>query len=725
MSNARERIGGHGSLIGSALLALVTVGCGQDGEADETLEVSSALIAATWAQQGPAPILNGQQSVLPVNARNPAAGAVEALVTQPGNANVIYVATVNGGVWKTTNALAATPIWTPLTDFQASLSMGAIALDPGNANNVVAGTGRWSSFGNDGNTQGLIYVSRNAGASFTQTTASPFGDQKIGGIAIRGNTLLVTTPDPAGLARSTNSGASWTQISGGAGTGLPSGGIFDLAEDGGNASRFYATVDGVGIFRSTNQGATWVNVSQNNASVDSAMRGANAFARVSVSRNDGRLYVAVMDNATGIVNFVAWSGNQGTNWNVMNPPNVGGNAIPFGMFAMAADPVNSSFVYVGVVNDWVRGDSGTQVWTPIAFNGTPNFTNPHPDSRDIAFDANLDMILATDGGVFRRPRPREATGDWFSLAGNLGDAEVHNAAFDGRSQAVLAGTQDNGAVFQLVSGALAGENVTFGDGGDVDVDAISTPGFSFRYTSSQNLINFRRRQYDAANNFISEVFPALALPGGGSIFSDRFVTPVEVNNANGRRLVIALNDTIYESLDQGDHVTPLGGAPGAFDMAYGHPNNAEVLWAVNGAVWVRTTAGAALAQTSSPFPDFAVDVILDTSDFRRAYVASPGQVFLTPNTGASWTNITGNLQSLNPGSLRTITFIRGNTRTLVVVGATNGMFATTTAQLGNWQAVGTTLPHAPVLDSQFNATRNQLVVGTLGRGVWTAAGLAQ
>ena len=539
MTNARERVGGHVLWTGSALLALLTVGCSQGDPADEVFQVSSELIAATWAPQGPGPILNGQENVLPVSARNPAAGAVESVVTQPGNANIIYVATVNGGVWKTSNALAATPTWTPLTDFQPSLSMGAMALDPGNVNTVVAGTGRWGSFGNDGNTQGLIYLSRNAGASFTQTTASPFGDQKIGGIAIRGNTILVTTPDPAGMARSTDSGAHWTQISGGAGSGLPSGGIFDLAEDGGNASRLYATVDSVGIFRSTDQGATWVNISQNNASVDSALRGGNAFARVSVSRNDGRLYMAVMDNSTGIVNFVAWSGNQGSNWNVMAPPNVSGNAIPFGMFAMAADPVNSSFVYVAVVGDWVRGDSGTQVWSTIAGSGTPTFTTPHADSRDIAFDANLDMILGEDGGVFKRPRPREATGDWFSLAGNLGDAEVHNVAYDGTSRAVLAGTQDNGAVFQLVPGQLAGENVTFGDGGDVDVDTTSTPGFSFRYTSSQFLFGFRRREYDSNNNFISEAFPALALPGGGSLTSPFFVTPVEVNNVNGRRLVIA------------------------------------------------------------------------------------------------------------------------------------------------------------------------------------------
>jgi hypothetical protein len=707
------------------MLALLAVGCGENSATDPLFEMTSAVVSPTWIQQGPAPILNGQEIVLPASAGNPAAGAVAAVVTQPGNPNVIYVATVNGGVWKTTNALAATPTWTPLTDFQPSLSMGAIAIDAGNVNNVVAGTGRWGSFGNDGNAQGLIYVSRNAGTTFRQTTASPFGDQKIGGIAVRNTTILVTTPDPAGMARSTNLGATWTQISGGAGTGLPAGGIFDLAEDGSNASRFYATVDGVGVFRSTNTGATWVNVSQNNAAVDSAMRGANAFARVSVSRNDGRLFVAIMDNATGIVNFVAWSGDQGTSWNLMAPPNVVGNAIPFGMFAMAADPVNSSFVYVAVVADAVRGDVGTQQWQTIVGSGTPNITFPHADGRDIAFDANLDMIVGEDGGVFKRPRPREATGDWFSLAGNLGSAEVHNVAYDSVSGAVLGGTQDNGAVFQLVPNQLAGENVTFGDGGDVAVDTTSTPGFSFRYASNQFLANFRRREYDANNTFISEVFPALALPDGSTISSDLFVTPVEVNNANGLRLVIALSDTVYESLDQGEHVTPVGGAPGAFDMVYGHPDSADVIWAVNGAVWVRLDASGQLVQTSSPFPDFALDVILDTTDFHNAYVMAPGQVFHTTDTGTTWTNVTGNLQSFNPGRLRTITFIHGKTRNLVVVGASNGVFATTTAQLGTWHTIGTNLPHAPVMDSQFSATRNQLAVGTLGRGIWTASGLAQ
>ena len=45
-------------------------------------------------------------------------GAIRAVVAHPTSANTVYVGSVNGGVWRTTNATAAKPAWTPLTDTQ-------------------------------------------------------------------------------------------------------------------------------------------------------------------------------------------------------------------------------------------------------------------------------------------------------------------------------------------------------------------------------------------------------------------------------------------------------------------------------------------------------------------------------------------------------------------------------------------------------------------------------
>ena len=61
--------------------------------------------------------------------------AVQALVVDPTNTNVVYAGTVNGGVWKTTNANAANPNWVPLTDQKLpALSIQSIAISPVNPN---------------------------------------------------------------------------------------------------------------------------------------------------------------------------------------------------------------------------------------------------------------------------------------------------------------------------------------------------------------------------------------------------------------------------------------------------------------------------------------------------------------------------------------------------------------------------------------------------------------
>src|SRR5262249_54814143 len=82
-----------------------------------------------WLEEGPAPEQNGQ--VLGMGGQNnPTDGAVEALAPHPTDPNTLFAATVAGGVWRTTNALASSPTWFPLTDQFSSTACGAIAFDP-------------------------------------------------------------------------------------------------------------------------------------------------------------------------------------------------------------------------------------------------------------------------------------------------------------------------------------------------------------------------------------------------------------------------------------------------------------------------------------------------------------------------------------------------------------------------------------------------------------------
>src|SRR2546430_17361731 len=112
-----------------------------------------------WTAIGPAP-LNSLGPTENVSGRN------TGIAAHPTDANIIYVAPAGGGVWKTTSGGTN---WSPLTDIQSTLSIGAMAIARSNPLVVYAGTGeaynsRHSNFGPG------ILVSTDAGATFTLNT---------------------------------------------------------------------------------------------------------------------------------------------------------------------------------------------------------------------------------------------------------------------------------------------------------------------------------------------------------------------------------------------------------------------------------------------------------------------------------------------------------------------------------------------------------------------------
>ncbi len=94
--------------------------------------------SATWTPLGPVPLASdatgtGFQDYGQVSGR---ATAVAIDPADPSG-NTVYIGGAQGGVWKSTNAVngvANNVTWTPLTDSQATLSVGAIAIQPGNTN---------------------------------------------------------------------------------------------------------------------------------------------------------------------------------------------------------------------------------------------------------------------------------------------------------------------------------------------------------------------------------------------------------------------------------------------------------------------------------------------------------------------------------------------------------------------------------------------------------------
>ena len=711
--------------------------------------------AQQWIPQGPAPNTQGQVQNI---AAGEVTGALNAVAVHPTDSNIVYVAAVNGGIWKTTNAMDPNPAWQRQTDSQLTLTMGAIEFDPTDATNqtLLAGMGASSSFGDSGGLFGLLRTT-NGGATWTPINPGGFfNNANIFGVAPRGNTMVIASTN-RGVLRTTNGGANWVTISGATGSGLPLGAAFDLARDPTNPARLFTNAGVNGIFRSVDTGATWTAVS--NAAMNTMMAGGLGNVHIAVGRNNN-VYVAIV--VGGSLGGVFRSGDGGTTWTAMDLPALPeGGLHPGGQgtlhLSLAADPTNHNLVYIGGdrqgrlgpnwpnsigATDWTgilfRGDASRPAGTQFvhlthsnvlgpAGGGTANGSAPHADSRDMEVAPNGVLIEVDDGGIYRRTNPQNNTGAWFSMNGNmLQPTEFHSVAWDARSDVVIGGAQDTGTPEHITSGNPRFRSVSTSDGDVVAVDDLTTPGLSTRYSASFNLFMFRRRVYNAANVFISQVLPALTPLGGAPAVNPQFYTPLMTNRVTPTRLVLGAVNGVYESFDQGDTVrrlTPVVVAnSNSHTIAYGAAGNPDVLYVgANNQVFVRTVAPPAAMVASATYPGgFVLGIAVNPNVAAEAYVVDATRVFRTTDSGATWTNLTGNLMTLNPGRIRSVAFSTATADGAVVVGADRGVFiARGCSAFSAWQRLGTGLPNAPVFQLEYDAPDRILLAGTLGRGAWT------
>src|SRR5579863_6317949 len=100
------------------------------------LALASVLVALPVAAQTVSPqLFNSMQWRLIGPFR---AGRAVAVSGVPGDGATFYFGSVDGGVWKTTDAGT---IWKPIFDKQPVASIGALAVSASNPNVIYAGTG--------------------------------------------------------------------------------------------------------------------------------------------------------------------------------------------------------------------------------------------------------------------------------------------------------------------------------------------------------------------------------------------------------------------------------------------------------------------------------------------------------------------------------------------------------------------------------------------------------
>lgn len=723
--------------------------------------------------QGPAPTFNGQTEN--IASGDQVTGAVNAIATHPTDPNIAYIGSVNGGVWKSTLLDNNQQVWTPQTAFGDSQSIGDVVFDSADPTHqtVVAGAGRFSSYGRRGGAlSGLMRTTTGGGA--WEVFGQDLVGRNISKLTVHGDEIYAAVNfsepfdcDKIGLFRSVNGGDSFFLMSQ-ADNGIPRGVSTGLAADPSNPTTVYASVrladvcdSGAqnGIYRNVNGGSAFVKVSD--AAMDAVTSNDSDIIEIVVG-SDGRVVVAISE--FGRLAGVFYSDDEGATWTSTDLPgtneptfvgvHAGGQASVH--FSLAIDPANSDNIYIGgdrqPLNDnqqfpnslgaqdfsgrLFRADlsapSGSQ-WTPLTHTGTANSSAPHADSRDMAFDANGDLIETDDGGVYRRTLPNSVDGDWVSLNGDgdLQITEAHNMAFDANAGVLLTGNQDTGTSQQQTPSGPGWFALQNGDGGDVavDIQTLDAQEQSLRYSSFQFLFGFSRRTFDDQNNFVDFTSVPLTVISGAP-FSGQFTTPVILNQANAARLILGGGNSIYESLDQGDTIAEL--TPGivinGFDgraAAYGSAGAEDLLFAGSGSeVFRRVNAGDALTQVfTSPIGGAITAIALDPSDANQVFVTDGTGIYRSTDGGDNFDDVTGNVNDVPfapLGRIRALQFVEGPSFDALFVGADRTIRATN-AEAGytTWLPYFLFEPNALVYEFDYDAGDDTLYVGTLGRGTFS------
>lgn len=713
-----------------------------------------------WVEQGPGPMrtpFGWQEQV----------GAVQAIAADPANSNRVFVASVNGGIWRTENAYAASPTWIPLSDHMASLSVSAIAFSPFdiNRNTLFAGFGNFSSGGLGGPSAGLI-KSADGGNSWFRIGGSTFDGFRIRRIVPTriqeiGQVILVATIDGGGLFRSADGGATFSRVANG-----PRG-ASDVRTDAGGLTRFYAGVPpaggslvSAGILHSIDAGRTWVT-----ANGDLPVAVLQSSARILIDTSSAvdpvtgnrPVYALLADDSatTGVYR----SADSGAHWTSLAPlPGFGGQASLHLSILAGTDP---RVLFVGARNGVYRWD-GTD-WTLIA-GAAADGTATHQDSRDLVYDAAGGILESDDGGIYRLVNPNNLPGRgtrrWGPVVGNIRVSELYSTGYDSLNNIVLASAQDNGVPEQSIPDGYVYSKNWYPpyDGDGAACDSISLPGRSIHYVSPAYLTtDFRREIFDNQHNFVVEEFVALRVAGTSPVkaiyFLDpgsaMFNTPFILNAVAPARMLICANGFLYESFNRGDDVTQLGpGAPMDPQNAVGNVNwcnfgnagawayggtffgngNPDVLYTGFQATLRVRTSGHGLPVVVPRYPGGCIrGIALDPNDWRRAYVLDDsGRVWRTTDAGATaggWVEVTGNLHNLST-DLRLIravspTVVPGH-EALVVAGR-GGVFFTPDPRIPSqttWAKLGGNFPNVVVTSLLYDSTDDILLAGTWGRGAW-------
>jgi photosystem II stability/assembly factor-like uncharacterized protein len=692
--------------------------------AKRSLDGSKAGPNSLWTAVGP---LGFNSNVAP--SWGQMSGRVRSIAIDPTNPDRLLLGVSTGGVWLTNDGGGN---WTPLTDDQPSLVIGAVAFAPSNPQIIYAGTGE----GNGSYYSVGILKSTDGGANWQVLGANDFSRAAISGLLVdptnpdvvvlcatqgslgsRGGALVENSI--GGIYRSTDGGQTYTRTIANFCRGLHS------VPDDFNVMYHSATGVGAqnGLYRSNDAGQSW-------SLVSGAVNGEDVQRlAVGLSRDGNRIYIGGQKGSDIVIQRSSDGGQSWTDPQLTPLPGEDddnpGNPLTYCESqcdydnVIAVNPFNPDDVYFGGVGLY-RSTDGAASFNRVGENNqppAPGQNGPlHVDHHALVYHPTVQGLLfnGNDGGIYRTT---DGGANWTSLSGTIATLQhYHISLHPTDPNIIFTGNQDNGTTRRTNSNTWT--EIAGGDGAFSAVD-FSNPQIVFASTTNLNIL----KSTNGGDSFSPAGFER---EQGEPV---DFIAPFVMDPLNSQVLYAGTN-RLWRTTDSAANWAPISsqltstdGATLSYIAVARSDTSIVYTVASDGTVGRYTPAGGNIV-SAAPLPGrYATGVAVSPTDANTVYVSysgfnsatpdTPGHVFRSTDGGASWTNVSDNL----PDAPANAVAIRPDQPNEIYVGTDVGVFISFNGG-GGWERMGNGIPNAVIGSLAVNGATGILAAATYGRSVY-------
>lgn len=680
--------------------------------------VHSTLRTASWVSKGPS-------SVMDRHHRYHYSGRVRGMAVHPDNPDIVYIGAASGGIWKTMDGGFT---WIDLSAELASLTFGAITIDPFDPDVIYAGTGEAvagvQNYIFDG--RGL-FKSTDGGLTFDRIT-DDFGvltafadlcisphdpDLLLAGLA-EGYVHARNAMDNSGVWRSTDGGLTWQTV-------LPlyyhsGNGAYEVAFHPLEPSLAYAAIgdantfnNQAGFYVSSDSGLTWEKKGAGLPDDITRMQFAQA------KQNPSVFYGLVYHHQYNPYKTRLYrSEDSGTTWiQISNETDFGSGGRDQGFYDLCVNvsPVNTDFCLAGNILLRLTRDGGTL---------GDYIRDVHVDNHIIRFSGHSPNVVyvGCDGGVWRSSDNGETWEDR-----NTGLSTLQLYAMAGHptdKNEIIAGSQDNWSFMTRDGGVSAWVQLPLG--GDIYGICYDSQTPSHFYCLTGISVY---KTTDSGTQF-TKVTPEL----GAYAYARE---PAFCMHPSNSRILTLPSRKIWRSTDAGETWTALTGDVfpyGVTAMAQSLVNPDLFLAATRPVpmnndqveMMLSTDGGAYWQEVPGTLPGearYISKVVFHPGEAGTFFAVQSGygsgKIFRTRDLGNTWEDVSGNLPDIPHSDL----FLDPENPDIYITANDFGVYGSPDAGI-SWTRLDNGMPRVVALDFDYfhHEGERLLRVATYGRGVF-------